>query len=1213
MGPQASQMPEVRTADLPRAFRDFRGFHAGETILVCGCGASLSQIVAPERTITIGVNDVGRMFDPDYLMVLNPPSQFDPDRFRHVQRSRAKAVFTQLDLGIDHPHIVRFRLGRRGGADLSDPDVLPYTRNSPYPALCLAIHMGARRIGLIGVDFTDHHFFALTGKHVLAGEFAQIDQEYRNLYEKCSRLGVEIVNLSRESRLTAFPKMPRQEFLQGSREPLNCRGRKIFFVNYQFLSCGTVFRDGLANAADELGLEWRAGGWDDEQLRAEVQAFQPDLLFVVHGRKFSARWKRELQDCTSAVWLLDEPYEVDDTRGFSRLFQTVFVNDPATLSRHQNAHYLPVCYDPKTHTYVPADDRPRPVGFIGGTNPRREDALGKLARRGLLTYVAGGPWSDPALRAVCLSPNIPAAETARLYRETRIVVNIFRSQHHYNRDGIAAVSLNPRVYEALACGALVISEHRPEIDTVCPELPVFRTPQEMEWQIERFLHDPDLYARVRKACIRRLAGHTYAQRLASVVTTVLGETAEAPPKARPATTSTAATGAPMAAEPSLKPEPQPDTLPDWEIAASCAQVTDEQNVVLKKPLDHTPGSESGLVGKVAYQNLLLEFEVYLESDSEFIAKIHQAEARNQLSNSYHVMCRGTRAYLARHHQVLANFTLPVGAWTQLALSYHDGTLMVRHRGAEVARVTDRTLPSGHNFVGIKGGAARLRNIRVRVADPAGANAAAPYRTWGTRPEGTRPKVSIITTVYDRVDCLERCIRSVQALQFKDYEHIVVADAPPAGVMDRIAKLAADCRGESANPTLVSLNTRRQDWGISPAAAGLELARGKYVAFLSDDNGYLPHHFDNMVRALDSEAGLGFVYSSCLYDGRLTLNASLPRFGRIDLGQPLFRRELFDRYLAGKLPFKEAAWDWRMIERFMQHGVRWRHINDATFVFRLAKYPHLPTGVGAGEPGMISYTIACYRPTYARQLIDDLIRKTTAKYEILLWINIVDAEFDEFLASRQASGAPIRIVGRTPENIGMAAYPRLFEASQGEMVAQIDDDVVCVSARIAETAKEIFDRFPAVGMLTADVWQDEYTTGARPPMNQYRLVDAGFGLYDGPIDGWFAVYRKWALGVCRNIRPERYFCLGCAIKGQLGALGQQGLLCTGMKVFHVVDPTYVAHFGMLDAEVEKYRAIGRQDQVNLYTSARGKLPPAEELSLRVERIRASLGRAQPVNV
>ncbi len=516
-----------------REMSAYRDFHRGETIVVCGCGSSLGGVVAPERFTTIGVNDVGRLFNPDYLVVVNPRSQFSGDRFQFVENTRSKAVFTPFDLGISHPNIVRFRLGRRGGTDSSDVDSLPYTRNSPYVALCLALHMGAKRIGLIGVDFTDHHFFGDTGRHPLTGELDQINEEYAAISNRCRQMGVEVYNLSANSRLTAFPKMMPEDFARISLAPDTAAalaGTKVFFVNYRFLSCGEVFSDGLRNAAQDLGAESMSAYWDDGDLAAKIEKFAPDLLFVVHGRRYSQRWKSTLHRMPAAVWLLDEPYEVDDTSRFSQMFSTVFVNDPSTLHRHQNAHFLPVCYDPNTHYYRPAQRQHR-VGFIGGGNPKRELMLQKLRGRGLLSYTVGGPWNDPRVRSLCLSANIPAAQTAELYRQTQIVVNVFRTAHHYNREHIRAVSMNPRIYEALACGALVVSERRPEIERLCPEMPMFSEPEEMVSTIEGLLGDPARLDLVRKACIRRLAGHTYAHRLRTALALTLGKNAgRSPPR-----------------------------------------------------------------------------------------------------------------------------------------------------------------------------------------------------------------------------------------------------------------------------------------------------------------------------------------------------------------------------------------------------------------------------------------------------------------------------------------------------------------------------------------------------------------------------------------------------------------------------------------------------------------------------------------------------------
>jgi spore maturation protein CgeB len=93
--------------------------------------------------------------------------------------------------------------------------------------------------------------------------------------------------------------------------------------------------------------------------------------------------------------------------------------------------------------------------------------------------VVGGPWNASALRRLCLSANIPAERTARLYQQTEIVLNVFREKHHFNAQRVAAGSMNPRIYEALACGAAVLTERRDEVTHVFPEMPQFETPQEL--------------------------------------------------------------------------------------------------------------------------------------------------------------------------------------------------------------------------------------------------------------------------------------------------------------------------------------------------------------------------------------------------------------------------------------------------------------------------------------------------------------------------------------------------------------------------------------------------------------------------------------------------------------------------------------------------------------------------------------------------------------
>jgi hypothetical protein len=258
--------------------------------------------------------------------------------------------------------------------------------------------------------------------------------------------------------------------------------------------------------------------------------------------------------------------------------------------------------------------------------------------------------------------------------------------------------------------------------------------------------------------------------------------------------------------------------------------------------------------------------------------------------------------------------------------------------------------------------------------------------------------------------------------------------------------------------------------------------------------------------------------------------------------------------------------------------------------------------------VISYCVAVLRPFYARRLIDALVEKTSAPCEILLWLNVADPDLDAFLDDRTARGCPIRVVGRTPHNVGMRAYRDLFRAARHPLVAQIDDDVVGISRGIAERADRIFRQFPRVAQLVADVWQDEFTTGARPPLAHYRCVHEREGLYDGPIDGWFSIYHRSILPVLLALPYAEYCPLGAMTRHALQRRGLRGLLCTRIKVFHVTGPQYASLFGMLDAEVEKYRRLGRQEIVTWYEGARSSLPPAAELDRRFDAALRSLDEA-----
>ena len=168
-----------------------------------------------DNHITIGVNDAGTKVWCKYLVVVNEPKTFKWDRWPSVRMNNSDFVFTHLsDLPIDNPEGRRIvvNLGKYEGLDLDNYGSIDYTTNSPYMAIVIAYQMGARKIALVGVDFTLNHFFAETGSHVIMREIERVKDQYSKLGKALTGKGIKIGNLSQTSLIESWPKMTLEQF-----------------------------------------------------------------------------------------------------------------------------------------------------------------------------------------------------------------------------------------------------------------------------------------------------------------------------------------------------------------------------------------------------------------------------------------------------------------------------------------------------------------------------------------------------------------------------------------------------------------------------------------------------------------------------------------------------------------------------------------------------------------------------------------------------------------------------------------------------------------------------------------------------------------------------------------------------------------------------------------------------------------------------------------
>lgn len=162
-----------------------------------------------------------------------------------------------------------------------------------------------------------------------------------------------------------------------------------------------------------------------------------------------------------------------------------------------------------------------------------------------------------------------------------------------------------------------------------------------------------------------------------------------------------------------------------------------------------------------------------------------------------------------------------------------------------------------------------------------------------------PKVSILTTIFNREGFLEDCIRSVQKSHFQDYEHILVDDGSTDGSIEIAKKLAQ----EDERIQFYSNNSNLGDYPNRNKAASL--SKGQYIKYLDADDKMGRWMLDIMVDAMEThpDCALGLIdYADQTLYAATALNPGeafdvyysrrMDIFNRSPLGA-IIRKDIFD--------------------------------------------------------------------------------------------------------------------------------------------------------------------------------------------------------------------------------------------------------------------------------------------------------------------------------
>lgn len=192
-------------------------------------------------------------------------------------------------------------------------------------------------------------------------------------------------------------------------------------------------------------------------------------------------------------------------------------------------------------------------------------------------------------------------------------------------------------------------------------------------------------------------------------------------------------------------------------------------------------------------------------------------------------------------------------------------------------------------------------------------------------------VSIVITTYKRrVSQISKAIYSVLNQTYQNIELIIVDDSPNSYKYRN--EVATFCKG--LNDNRAKYVQHKTNMGACAARnTGLKLASGKYIAFLDDDDEYLPDRIEKGIKLFNDSVNLVFNNSNVIRVGEKKLQKAFDRstqyrgnvyeqiLGNNFIGSTsvaiLKRNALIE--IGGFDPEMEASQDWDVWIRICKHG------------------------------------------------------------------------------------------------------------------------------------------------------------------------------------------------------------------------------------------------------------------------------------------------------
>ncbi len=269
----------------------------------------------------------------------------------------------------------------------------------------------------------------------------------------------------------------------------------------------THYARGLASALRTLGYQVRIDKleeWHDPAPTADIAIH---LFGIAQYRPDPAQ--------TNVLWIISHPDRID--ADFVRSFDVVLCASDVIAERvrqlapETRVAVLPQCTDTSVFFPDPTVAKDIDVVFVGNSRKVYRDAVRFAVEEGFDVAIWGTRWEPFVDRRYIRGASLTTEEVADVYRRAKVVLN-----DHWD-DQKAEALVNNRVFDVLACDAMVLSDANPGLASILDgAVPTFTDRTSFAAALRGLLADPDRDTTAARlgADVRRM--HTFTQRAAAI-------------------------------------------------------------------------------------------------------------------------------------------------------------------------------------------------------------------------------------------------------------------------------------------------------------------------------------------------------------------------------------------------------------------------------------------------------------------------------------------------------------------------------------------------------------------------------------------------------------------------------------------------------------------------------------------------------------------------